>query len=90
MEKKATDPVSGKRAPCCWHLFLQPWGLLVAGVQVTVIPRICCQHGENGASYQDLAPEGDGHGDYVQYNPPAAVQPAPLPGLIIPGRPGHG
>lgn len=60
--------------PCCYHMFAQPWALNAGGNQVTVVPRICCHHGELSVLYNGIAEEG--HGSYAEFtepNPAAAL-----------------
>lgn len=50
---------------CCFHMFSQPWGLQINGKAVTVVPRVCCHHGEQSVLYNGF--DEPGHGPFVAY-----------------------
>lgn len=52
---------------CCPHLFAQPWALAMNGRQVTVVPRICCHHGELSVLYNGVVELG--HGPFATFEP---------------------
>lgn len=62
---------------CCNHVYGQPWALAVNARTVTVVPRICCRHGELSVIYNGIVEPG--HGPFVAFEAPAAAAGLALP-----------